>query len=91
MPDMNIAPERRPTEIAPTELPGLHALLFATVSVVVVAEPYLGRPVLIPTTIAMLPSFLLAPLVNLLRRLWLGRVPSVLLAVLFALAVILAA
>jgi hypothetical protein len=39
----------------------------------------------------MLPSFLLAPLVNLLRRLWLGRVPSVLLAVLFALAVILAA
>ena len=45
---------------------------------------------LIPITIAMLLSFLLAPLVNLLRRLWLGRVPSVLLAVLLALTVILA-
>lgn len=89
MPDMNIAPGR-PTEIAPAETPGLHALLFVNVSVVVVAGLYLGRSVLIPITIAMLLSFLLAPLVNLLRRLWLGRVPSVLLAVLLALTVILA-
>ena len=45
---------------------------------------------LIPITLAMLLSFLLAPLVNLLRRMHLGRVPSVLLAVLLALTVILA-
>ena len=39
MPDMNIAPGR-PTEIAPAETPGLHALLFVNVSVVVVAGLY---------------------------------------------------
>ena len=56
----------------------------------VVAGLYFGRSVLIPITLAMLLSFLLAPLVNLLRRMHLGRVPSVLLAVLLALTVILA-
>jgi predicted PurR-regulated permease PerM len=45
---------------------------------------------LIPITLAVLLSFLLAPLVNLLRRVHLGRIPSVLLAVLLALTVILA-
>jgi hypothetical protein len=50
---------------------------------VVVANLYFGRSVLILITLAMLLSFLLAPLVNLLRRIHLGRVPSVLLAVRF--------
>ncbi len=80
--------DRRHVEVTPAEAPGLRGPL--TVAVVVVAGLYLGRSVLIPFTLAVLLSFLLAPLVNLLRRGHLGRVPSVLLAMLLALAVILA-
>jgi predicted PurR-regulated permease PerM len=90
MPDQIIPLERRPGEVAATEVPGLHGLLFVAVAVVVVAGLYLGRSVLIPITLAILLSFLLAPLVNLLRRLYLGRVLSVLVSVLLALTVILA-
>ena len=80
----------RPAEVAPGEIPGLRALLFVAVTVVVVAGLYFGRSVLIPITLAMLLSFLLAPLVNLLGRLYVGRVLSVLISVLLALTVILA-
>src|SRR4051794_3734162 len=83
-------PERRPTAIAPAETPGLSGLLTLAVAVVVVAGLYLGRTVLIPITLAVLLSFLLAPIVNLLRRIHFGRVPSVLVAVVLALGVILA-
>ena len=84
-------PLNRPAfQITPAETPSLRSLLTVAVSVVVVAGLYFGRSVLIPITLAMLLSFLLVPLVNLLRRMHLGRVPSVLLAVLLALTVILA-
>ena len=82
--------DRRPSQVAPAETPGLRGLLTVVVAVVVVAGLYLGRSLLIPITLAVLLSFLLAPLVNLMRRMHLGRIPSVLLAVLLALAVILA-
>jgi predicted PurR-regulated permease PerM len=82
--------DRRPTVVAPAETPGSRGLLFVAVAVVVVAGLYLGRSVLIPITLAMLLSFLLAPLVNLLRRLYIGRVLSVLVSVLLALTIILA-
>jgi predicted PurR-regulated permease PerM len=49
--------------------------------VVVVAGLYLAREVLIPITLAVLLSFLLAPLVTLLRRVHVPNVPSVLVAV----------
>jgi len=55
------------------------------VSVVVIAALYFGKEVLIPITLAILLSFVLAPLADLLRRAHLGRVLSVLLAVLIAL------
>jgi predicted PurR-regulated permease PerM len=85
------APLNRPAfQITAAETPSLRSLLTIAVSVVVVVGLYFGRSVLIPITLAMLLSFLLAPLVNLLRRVHLGRVPSVLLAVLLALTVILA-
>jgi predicted PurR-regulated permease PerM len=58
--------------------------------VVIVLALYFGRVVLIPVTLAMLLSFLLTPLVELLRRLWLGRIVSVLLAVVLALCIIIA-
>jgi predicted PurR-regulated permease PerM len=83
--------ERRPASVPPAETPGLSGLLTLAVGVVVVAGLYLGRTVLIPITLAVLLSFLLAPLVNLLRRIRLGRVPSVLVAVVLALGIILAA
>src|SRR5438270_2323204 len=57
---------------------------------IVVAALYFGREVLIPVTLAMLLSFVLSPLVELLRRVWLGRILSVVLAVVLALGLILA-
>ena len=52
-----------------------------------IAALYLAREVLIPITLAILLSFLLAPIVELLGRMRLGRVPAVLLAVIMALGV----
>jgi len=60
------------------------------VGVVVIVALYFGKEVLIPITLAILLSFVIAPLVDLVRRTGLGRVPAVLLAVLIALSVILA-
>lgn len=91
MSDQGTPPGRRPATIAPAETPGLTGLLTLATGVVVVAGLYLGRTVLIPITLAVLLSFLLVPLVNLLRRLHLGRVLSVMVAILLALGIILAA
>ncbi len=88
--DFPVPLDRRPVHVAPVESPGLRSLLTVAVAFVVLAGLYFGRSVLIPLTLAVLLSFLLAPLVNLLRRGHLGRVPSVVLAILAALAVILA-
>ena len=82
--------ERQPAAVAPAETPGLTGLLTLAVGVVIVAGLYLGRTVLIPITLAVLLSFLLAPIANLLRRIHLGRVLSVIVAVLIALSIILA-
>jgi predicted PurR-regulated permease PerM len=76
-------------KIAPPELPGVSSLLTLTVSVVVVAALYLARDVLIPVTLAGLLSFVLAPLASVLRRARIPRVPSVLLAISAAMALIL--
>jgi predicted PurR-regulated permease PerM len=60
------------------------------VAAIVVAALYFGREVLIPVTLAMLLTFVLSPLVELLRQIWLGRILSVVLAVTLALGLILA-
>lgn len=78
-----------PLPVAPAPLPGLTALVTLLVCVVVIAALYLAREVLIPITLAVLLSFLLAPVVNLLRRLHLGRVPSVLLAAILGIGLVL--
>jgi predicted PurR-regulated permease PerM len=75
-----------PTEIEPESVPSaagrtLEGILALQVGAIVITGLYLGREVLVPITVAILLSFVLAPLVDLLRRFWLGRVPSVLLAV----------
>ena len=63
-------------------------VLSLQVGVVVVAALYFGREVLIPITLAVLLSFILAPAVALLRRVRVPRVPAVLLAVVVALGII---
>ncbi|MGI4880993.1 MAG: AI-2E family transporter [Janthinobacterium lividum] len=61
-----------------------------TTFVLAVAILYFGKEVLVPVTLALLLAFVLAPLVNILRRLRLGRVPAALLAATLALGLILA-
>ena len=80
-------PSRAATPRATTTLTSLLAL---QVGVAVIAALYFASEVLIPITLAILLSFVLAPLVEVLRRWRLGRVPAVLLAVILALSVILA-
>lgn len=79
-----------PAKVAPVEAPDTRSLTTLAGAVVVVAGLYLGREVLIPVTLAILLSLVLAPLVRLLRRARLGRVGSVILAVLAALGVLVA-
>jgi len=59
----------------------------AVIAAVVVTGLYFGRPILVPLALAILIAFALSPLLRLLRKLHLGRVPSVLLSVLFAIVV----
>ena len=77
-----------PKPIAQAAAP--HASQTMTLFVMIVATLYFGKEVLMPVTLALLLAFVLAPMVNLLRRAHLGRVPSVLLAVTLALCVVLA-
>ncbi|MCC8395244.1 AI-2E family transporter [Paraburkholderia sp. MMS20-SJTR3] len=83
-------PHGRPNRVYPPGTPGLHGLVSLITGVVVVCALYFGRAVLIPITLSVLLSFLLAPLVQMLRRLHMGQLPSIFIAVLFALASLLA-
>ncbi len=58
------------------------------IAVGVVAALYFGREALVPFTLAVLLSFVLAPVVEALRRLKIGKVPSVLLAVALAFTIL---
>ncbi|HTK79524.1 MAG TPA: AI-2E family transporter [Rhizomicrobium sp.] len=59
----------------------------AVIAAVVVAAIYFGRTIFEPLAVAILIAFALSPLVSLLRRLHFGRVPSVLVSVLFAVVI----
>jgi predicted PurR-regulated permease PerM len=82
--DMNfpVPPQGRRNRVFPPSSPTLHGLASVITGVVVVCGLYFGREVLIPITLSVLLSFLLAPLVNMLRRLHLGQFLSIFLAVL---------
>src|SRR5271165_1225777 len=88
MPDEPSVSAAASTQIAPAAAPDASRTM--TLFVMVVATLYFGKVVLVPVTLALLLSFLLAPVVGLLRRARLGRVPSVLIAVLLALGIMLA-
>ena len=74
-------------QVAPVEAPGLAALLGLAVGVVVVAALYLARDVLVPIMLAVLLSFVLAPIVSILRRTRMPRALAVIIAVVLALGV----
>ncbi len=86
---MSDQPPPSRAQVAAPELPGVNALLTLAVSVVVIAALYLAREVLIPVTLAVLLSFVLAPLVSLLRAAHLPRAPAALIAVIAAVGIIL--
>lgn len=68
---------------------GLQSAFYgAGLATIIVAVVYLGRPILMPAALAILLAFALAPVVERLRRLHLGHVPSVLMTVLFAFVII---
>lgn len=79
---------RQPAQVTPPPLPGLNSLLTLITGVVVVAALYFGREVLVPITLAILLSFVLSPVVELLRRARIPQIPSVLVAVVIGLGVI---
>ena len=71
------------------DAPSSEKLTGIVAGVVIVAALYLGREVLIPITLSILLSFVLAPLVLLLQRVRVPKVPAVLLSVVTALGVLL--
>jgi len=79
-----------PTSVPPAGRPAPSALTGIVVAVVVVAALYFASEVLIPITLAVLLSFVLSPLMELLRRIWIPRVPAALLSVVFAIGIIIA-
>src|SRR3954447_25450734 len=66
---------------------GSKFIILASVCVVVAAL-YFAREVLVPLALAVLLTFLLAPVVSRLEKLRLGRVPSVLAVVVVALGLV---
>ena len=89
MSELHPPPVPRWAQVAPAETPSLRSLTTLAGSVVIVAALYFGREVLIPITLAILLSFVLAPLADLLRRA-IGRIPAVILSVLIAVTIFLA-
>jgi predicted PurR-regulated permease PerM len=89
MPDID-GPEARDPFSGPRADLGRRAQTTDTIiiGVAVVAGLYFGRDVLVPMSIAVLLSFVLAPVADALGRLRIGRVPSVLVAVALAFAIL---
>jgi predicted PurR-regulated permease PerM len=86
----NPLPSQPPqAEVPPAGTPSLSGLMTLAVGAVVLGALYVGRDVFVPIVLAVLLGFVIAPLVDLLRRWHFGRVPSVIVAVLVALGIIL--
>jgi predicted PurR-regulated permease PerM len=88
--DMNfpVPPQGRHNRVFPPSPPTMHILASVVIGAAVVCGLYFGRAVLIPITLSVLLSFLLAPLVTTLRRLHLGQFLSIFLAVLVTVLVL---
>ncbi|SDC51538.1 AI-2E family transporter [Paraburkholderia lycopersici] len=77
-----LPPQGRRNRVFPPSPPTLHSLASVITGVVVVCGLYFGRAVLIPITLSVLLSFLLAPLVTALRRFHVPQFLAILVAVL---------
>ena len=75
-------------QIRSASAPELKTLAGVAVGTLVIAALYFGQEVLIPITLAVMLSFVLSPVVNLLQRLRLWRAPAVILTVIAALGVL---
>ncbi len=80
----------RPARVPPPSTPGPSGLGTLAVALVCIGALYVGKEVFIPLILAVLLSFVLAPVVNLLRRWHLPRVPAIIVTVTLALGVLLA-
>ncbi|WP_336486135.1 AI-2E family transporter [Methylobacterium nigriterrae] len=78
----------RPTRITAAETPKAALTSPITVGAVIIAILYFGREMFIPIAIAVLLSFVLGPLVDLLRRLNLGRIVAVGISVVLTLGIV---
>jgi predicted PurR-regulated permease PerM len=78
----------RPPSAPLVPAPELRTLVAIAVGAVVVATLYIAQDILIPITLAVLLSFVLSPMVEVLRRIGLWRAPAVGLSVLVALGAI---
>jgi predicted PurR-regulated permease PerM len=88
MPEQRVPFDGRPAPIPAAQTLGTSSVVTLGTGVVVIAGLYFGRSVLIPITLAVLLSFLLAPLVELLHRIRVPDFLAALLAVALALAAI---
>lgn len=84
------APSDQIRRIEPPGRSGLATLTMLLIVVVVVAALYFGREIFVPMALAILLAFALALPVRWLRRLGLGRVPAVIVAVSLAFVALLA-
>ncbi|WP_428969910.1 AI-2E family transporter [Sphingomonas sp. Xoc002] len=75
-------------QVAAAKVPSRDGLLGLAVAVVVIAGLFLAKDVLIPVTLAVLLSFVLSPIVLLLRRLKLPKGLAIFVAVMSALGVL---
>lgn len=75
-------------QIRSVSAPELKTLAGVAVGTLVIAALYFGQEVLIPITLAVMLSFVLSPVVNLLQRLRLWRAPAVILTVIAALGLL---
>ena len=77
-----------PSHVDPPSSPSYQTLTGLGVGVTVIAALYFGRDILLPITVAVLLSFVLSPLVGILRRLRIPRAVAVVFSVGLALAII---
>ncbi|CAN5222000.1 AI-2E family transporter [soil metagenome] len=75
-------------QVSPVSSPELKSLLGIVVAALSVAALYFARDVLIPIMLAVMLSFVLSPVVNMLQRFRLWRAPSVILTVLATLGLV---
>ncbi len=88
MPDETPKRADRPRERAYRGHSRQSSIATLAASVVIIAALYFGRTIFVPLALAILISFALGPVVAVVRRLHLGRTPSVLIVVFFAIVVV---